>query len=152
MLLEGYPSAVNLGSGSIDAYMRATADCSVAAVKRAVDRFLRGEVPDFPKGKIPTAPEFAEQARLFRTVEAIENRDNVIALPKVEHGMIDADYGSGRVRLAELTWAEVQIVEKQKGRTADGRSMAGMTAEQIREAINQPKLPMPTPRLQKMGS
>ena len=63
------------------------------------------------------------------------------------------DYGRGTIALGGLTRAEVETVDRCKGVTKDGRSMVGMSTEQIRDAIAQRKIAgsrKVTPMLQRM--
>lgn len=141
----------SLTSGQLNAYLSAVKDFDTAALAAAVARFRKGDVPWFTSTYPPVAPEFAREVALHH--RNLHREDNILALKAPEHGMIDADYGSGKVRLADLTWAEVQIVEKHNGKTPEGRDLAGLTTEEIREALTQPMLPMSAPRarLQRMG-
>jgi hypothetical protein len=136
--------------GQITAYIKATAAFDTEALARAVARFREGTVPWFDESRYgpPKPPDFAREVALHHRV-IHRGETNVIALAKPEHGHISVDHGFGRISLVGLTRAEVETVDEWKGRTPDGRNMAGMSIEAIKEAINQPVLALDKPRSMK---
>lgn len=142
----------SLTDGQLKAYLKAVRGLDTEAVAAAVDRFTRGEVPWFAEKFPPTAPDFAREVGLHHRIRH-RGESNLLTM-RPEHGHISVNHGSGSINLVGLTRAEVEKVDEWKGRTPDGRNMAGMTIEQIKDAIAQPTLPMSAPRakLQRMGS
>lgn len=83
-LIEGYPSLAGRATrGLIDAYVDATAGCSLDALQGACQRYARGEVPGQAAAYAPTAPELAAQARVFDlpTPEPPRARPEIVAYP-----------------------------------------------------------------------
>lgn len=129
-------------------YLKAVAEFDMEAVRAGVDRFIKDEVPWFDRSRAPYAPELVREVSLHH--RNLHRGENNVLVMRPEHGHIDVDYGYGSITLVGLTRAEVEKVDEWNGRTPDGRNLAGMTIEQIREALTQPALPMPTPKLKRM--
>lgn len=115
-MMEAFPSSRGqVVSATVDAYARAVDDCSVEAVSRACDAMARGTV-DRDRGFLPTAGELAELARKFQAVIDAANAP----APNSEHGMVEVDFGHGKIDLRDKTAAEVEVIFKLKRLPRDG--------------------------------
>lgn len=119
-------------SATVDAYCSAVADATFEAIKRSTEQFGSGRVERnnaFP----PAAAEFAENVREWQN--AIAKRAGQDG-PEMHNGLIECDWGHGRVDLRGLTNAEQDIVMAGKG-YINGRNLAYLSLPEIRETITQ---------------
>lgn len=162
-----FPSSQGLGTEAVNAYAVELGGYAPATVKRACERIRE---PDYPRegGKHwhPSAAELAE------VCELIEPRSSGPAMKLVSYpiggqppegfvplGPTKVDYGRGSVNLMALPHDVRERVHAGKGKTPDGRSVVGMTPEQITAAFRAPQLALgdkprralPAPRVQGMG-
>lgn len=131
-LLEGYlSSASSVTEATIASYVAATEEYELEALRQACQRFNKGDVPGHNNAFPPSAPELAEQARLF---DGILKNLRAKDVP-LYSGLTEIDYGSGRIDMRGLTVAEQDRIMRLGGRAPDGRSLAGMGLADIREAL-----------------
>ena len=138
----------------MDAYCSATADTPFEAVKRSTEQFASGRVErnnSFP----PAAAEFAANAREWQA--AITKRAGQDG-PEMHNGLIEIDYGSGRIDMRGLTNAEQDLIMAGKG-IVNGKNLAYLPLAKIRTVITNGDLDaveggkmMPAPRLGRMGN
>jgi len=138
----------------VDAYCSATADTLFEAVKRSTEQFASGRVErnnSFP----PAAAEFAANAREWQA--AITKRAGQDG-PEMHNGLIECDWGHGRVDLRGLTRDEQEVVMAGKG-VVNGKNLAYLPLAEIRSVITNGDLDavevgktMPAPRLGRMGN
>jgi len=138
----------------VDAYCSATADTPFEAVKRSTEQFASGRVErnnSFP----PAAAEFAANAREWQA--AITKRAGQDG-PEMHNGLIEIDYGSGRIDMRGLTNAEQDLIMAGKG-IVNGKNLAYLPLAKIRTVITNGDLDaveggkmMPAPRLGRMGN
>lgn len=147
-LFDGWPNATPTAD-NVRAYVASLDGISLEAVSRSVDQFRAGLV-DRNNAFVPAAAELAENAREWQ--KAIDSRnDRGIVL---HNGLLNIDYGRGKIDLRGLTAAEQDAVMDMKGVTSDGRSMSGMSLEEIRHEVTQGQIAGPrtvAPQLQRMG-
>lgn len=175
-LLMTFPSSQALGDEVLNGYVDAVVDFSVEAVASACERFAKGQVPGRNNAFPPSGAELATQARIFQRTPSDTPRIPTNRIPEGYRVTADGralivptgkpmpdgfkshggkvDFGGGSIDLAPLTIEERDYVFKHHGKTEDGRSMSGMTVDEIRAAINEPALPigrqMPKARLQRL--
>lgn len=143
-------AAGNVDMDNINAFVEATADVSLEALTRSVEQFTSGKVERnnaFP----PSSAELAENARLWESALRKNHADDD---PPLHNGLLNVDFGRGKIDMRGLTAAEQDAVMDMKGIAPDGRSMCGMSLEQIREAVSQGQIAGPrtvAPQLQRMG-
>lgn len=130
-LIAGWPSwALRATQGHIDAFVDASADYSLEALRKAQERFHSPDgVPGRDRNSWPSASEFAAQARLFEPRTAVEQRarPEIIAYPR--GALPPAGYEPlGPIKL------EV------RGRTVD---VSRLTHRQKLEVMRTGKLPAP---------
>lgn len=134
-LFDGYlsakPSAENLRR-----YLAAVENLSVEAVARSVQQFQAGLVERDNRDFAPSAETFAHNAREWQ--RALERRDD--SGPELHNGLIECDWGHGRIDMRGLTNAEQDQIIAAKGRAPDGRSLAYMPLVEIRAALMQTDL------------
>lgn len=119
-------------SATVDAYCSAVTDVPFEAVKRSTEQFGTGRVErnnSFP----PSAAEFAENAREWQM--AIAKRASHSG-PEMHNGLIECDWGHGRVDLRGLTNAEQDRIIDGKG-FVNGKNLAYLSLPEIRETITQ---------------
>jgi len=133
-LLRGWLSMVgNIDMGTIDAFVDATRDVTLDAVTKAVEQFASGRVErnnSFP----PAAAEFAANAREWQA--AIDKRAGQDG-PEMHNGLIEMDFGAGRIDMRGLTNAEQDQIIANKGCAPNGRSLAYMSLPEIKAALEQ---------------
>lgn len=131
-LFDGYlsakPSAENLRR-----YLSAVENLSVEAVARSVKQFNDGLVERDNRDFAPSAETFAVNAREWQRALDVRNDTG----PVLHNGMIECDWGHGRVDLRGLTNAEQDQIIAAKGRAPDGRSLAYMPLAEIKAALVQ---------------
>ena len=87
--------------------------------------------------------------RYDRTVAEHDARKGLDRL--MHTGIVDMDFGRGKVRMVGLTEAEQDKLIKLKGIMPDGRNASGLSLEEKREALNGKALPKGVkPRLRHM--
>jgi hypothetical protein len=153
-----------------NAYIEASADSGLEAVRQAVHRFRMNQVVGHPPDREPSAPKFGDVARRIDAgLQIASERARRLPLPPApkgttrlpsgalavpvgvpfdwENGILpDGDtinYGRGTIALGGLTRAEAELVDRCKGVTKDGRSMSGMSADAIRSAITPKRIAPP---------
>lgn len=132
-LFSGYLSSqMNVTEDNLAAFVDATKDVSLEALRRSVEQFSTGKVERnnaFP----PNSAEVAENARLWQHA-----LDGLKVEPVTLHnGLLNVDYGRGSIDMRGLTNAEQDAVMALSGLAPDGQSMAGMSLEGIKQAITQ---------------
>ena len=129
--LNARPSADN-----VRAYLAELEPFDLDAVRRSVKQFRSGRVEghnmDFP----PSAPQLTANVREWQ--KALDARNDTG--PEMHNGLIECDWGHGRVDLRGLTTAEQDQIIAAKGRAPDGRSLAYMPLADIRAALAQTDL------------
>ena len=134
-LFDGYlsakPSAENLRR-----YLAAVENLSVEAVARSVQQFQAGLVERDNRDFAPSAETFAHNAREWQ--RALDRRDD--NSPQMHNGLVEMDFGAGRIDMRFLTNAEQDQIIAAKGRAPDGRSLAYMPLVEIRAALVQKDL------------
>jgi hypothetical protein len=123
MMMAGFPFlAGRVDRAIIDAYLAAVANNSVEAVALACRRFAEGDVPGWDAGRAPTAPQVAQQARIFDQARAYqanrEARDRLVAYKMGELpppgatpiGPLEVDFGNGRIDMRDMTPTDKETV------------------------------------------
>lgn len=152
-LIAGYPSwAHSATQGHIDAFVDASAAFSLESLRKAQERFHSADgVPGKDAHSWPTAREFATQAKLFE----LHARRQGNSLVLLHNGLLEMDFGHGRVDLRGLTTDEQDRIIKLNGLAPDGRNLALMDLNEKRASLkalpapDSPRLPV-TPRLRTM--
>lgn len=151
-LFSGYLSSqMNITEDNLAAFIEATKDVSLEALTLSVDQFASGRVErnnSFP----PNSGEVAANAREWqRAIEKRAGQDG----PEMHNGLIECDWGHGRVDLRGLTNAEQDLVMAGKG-FVNGKNLAYLPLQEIRSVIEQGDLAVLdggktfTPRLSRM--
>lgn len=137
-LFRSYPGAASsVSRGTVDAYLRAVDGFSLESVSASVEQFTSGKVERHNRSFVPSADELAENVGRWHF--AFVARD---AKPAPMHtGLVSCDWGNGSVNMRGLTEAEQDLIMKNKGYSPDGKSLAFLGAEQIREILSSPALP-----------
>lgn len=134
-LLKGYwQLAEKLDRGMLNTYAAAVEDVSPEAVALACKRIASGQAglnTSFP----PTPADIGERARLLDAASKPE--------PRLLNGLIDMDFGHGRVDMRGLTAPEQDAIIKLGGRTEDGRNFALMNLADKRAVLAGKSLPAP---------
>lgn len=132
-MFDGYPSA-SPSRENVQAYLASVASLSLEAVTRSVQQFRDGKVERENRAFAPSADEFSHNAREWqRAIDTLAGSND----PEMHNGLIECDWGHGRVDLRGLTNAEQDQIIAAKGRAPDGRSLAYMPLEEIKEALVQ---------------
>lgn len=132
-LLRGYwQLAEKLDEGLLESYVEACADVSVEAVSLACQRIASGQAglnTSFP----PSPADIAERASML----------DAAARPRIplHNGLIEMDWGHGRVDLRGLTTEEQDKLIELRGMTPDGRNAALLTLEEKRASLEVKALP-----------
>lgn len=136
-LFSAFPSSqASVTEYTIDAYVTATAEVSVEALGRSVQQFITGRVDRPNRAFVPSTDELCENARQWQG--ALDLRNNTG--PEMYNGLLECDWGQGRVDMRGLTEAEQDQIIAAKGCGPDGRSLAYLPLAQIREALQQADL------------
>lgn len=148
MLEQGFPRS-ETDRPTIEGMAMACADAGPEAVARACQEFARGALDRdhrFP----PTGAELAARARVWQG--ALDYRDR--KEEPLYTGILDVDFGGGKVIMRGLTAAEQDRVLAAKGRTPDGRSLAYKPAAEIRKALDGDLVTpaIPAPRMKRMAT
>ncbi len=124
------------------AYLDATAESSLGALEKACRAFATGVVSEFnPTFGPPSAPILAKMARLMEPA-------NLVPL---YGGLLEVDFGHGRIDLRGLKIEEQDAIMRQHGKTPDGRNYALLSLDEKRAAISGIEGPRTvTARLQRM--
>lgn len=157
--------ASKITPGTVTSFLVAIEDCSLKAVLAATDAIRKGKYQPYNYDFPPEAPRFAAIVREFEALlpstaandripahripegyqVTADGRSIIVPMGKPipdgfkSHGG-SVDFGGGSIDLAPLTIEERDYVFKHHGKTEDGRSMSGMTVDEIRAAISQPSL------------
>jgi hypothetical protein len=132
-LFDSWPTA-SPSAENVRAYVQAVDAFSLEAVRRSVGQFQRGLV-ERNNAFVPAAPELAENCRQWEG--ALRTRADSLAGPVLHNGLLEVDYGAGKINLRGLTNAEQDLIMSLGGKAPDGRSMAGLSLDQIRQALTQ---------------
>ena len=137
-LFDAYPSSGQQVSASrIATYADAVATLSIEAVRRSVEQFVTGKVERENRDFVPSAEAFAANSREWqRAIDQRAGQDE----PELHNGLIEMDFGAGRIDMRGLTNAEQDTIIAAKGRAPDGRSLAYMPLADIRAALVQKDL------------
>ena len=111
----------------IDSVLAAVEPYSPRAVASSVKRFLNDEVAGHESRYVPNAAQIAGQAKLFDSLYARE----VIAL---HSGILEVDYGHGRIDLRGLTIEEQVEIMRHHG-VINGCNLALMSLEGKKAAL-----------------
>ena len=134
-VLSGYLQiADKLTENVLASYVEACSDVSVEAVRLTCQRIQRGRAginTSYP----PTPADIASRAA------AVD--EMLKPQPRLHSGLLEMDWGRGRVDMRGLTIDEQDEIIRLGGLTADGRNFALMTLDQKRDAINQKQLAAP---------
>jgi len=98
---------------------------AVVTVLKAV---IKGTHPDFNRVWRPTPAELAEWAR----IEALDAKRRNTPLYS---GILEADFGHGRIDMRGLTVEEQDLVLRHKGMTPDGHNLAMLSLEAKKRAL-----------------
>lgn len=159
--LSGYPSLMNAGETTVDAYVRPVMAYSLEAVARAIGRYSRGEVPGQNLSFPPTAVEFYAEATKHEQIA--QRRDKAAAdLPPAPPGCkrlpdgtlivpvgvefdgwdetylpdgTTTDHGHGRIHLGGLTRREARVIDELGGMAPSGKSFALLSLSEKRAEI-----------------
>lgn len=142
-LFDGYPN-FKATDEFIERVLDLLEPYSPRAVEHAVRRFGDGGVPGHNTAFVPNGPQIAEQARLFHELYTRE----VVPLYS---GIIEMDFGHGRVDMRGLTVEEQDEVIRRHG-VIDGKNVALLSLEDKRAALKQQALaaPVATPRIKRI--
>lgn len=152
-LFDSYPSA-SPSRETLQAYLAAVSGMSLEAVARSVKQFTSGLVERPNRDFAPSAESFAANVREWQRAIDQRNGDGI----ELHNGLIEIDFGAGRIDMRGLTTAEQDQIIAAKGRAPDGRSLAYMPLVEIRAALVQSDLAQveggktfAAPRLGRMG-
>jgi len=129
--------------------VRQVEDCRPEAVQQACDRIASGRAPGVNSNFPPTPADVAISARLFEDIAARgEGREL-----RLHNGLIEMDWGRGRVDMRGLTTEEQdQIIDA--GGMIGKQNAATLNLEEKRAALKgielENKSEAPKPRLQRM--
>lgn len=145
-LLDNYPN-FKATDGFIDALLRGVEPYSARAVELACERFASGAVVGHDNRYVLNGSQLAEQARMFHEMYHCE----VIPL---HSGILEMDFGHGRVDMRGLTVEEQDQVIRRHGFSPDGRNLALLGLDEKRAALAQQAIEAPKatfrPRLKGM--
>lgn len=124
-LLSGFLSiADRITTEALGAYVSATADYSVDALKAACGDFQRAEVPGWNPNFVLTAPQLAERARMWHgLLNRVAGKDKLTSYPigaplppgKEPLGPLKVDFGNGMIDMSSMSYAEKEAVLAAKG-------------------------------------
>lgn len=145
-ILSGYwQLADKLTDGFLAGYLRPVEDITPEAVALACQRIASGQAglnTSYP----PTPADIASRAALLDAGKKPQ--------PRMLNGIVEMDFGSGRVDLRGLTDDEQDIIIRNNGKTPDGRNAAFLTLDEKLAALKPDALPaperIPVPRLRKV--
>lgn len=137
MLLGGFNSSVT--QATVSAYTDAVRAYSTEAVRAAYEDYRDQKVAGHDYRFPPTAPLFAGRARMHQNI--FDRAAGVSDGIKLYNGMLDMDFGNGRVDLRGLTAAEQDVIIANGGRL-NGKNAALLTLDQKRAEIAR-SLPAP---------
>lgn len=137
-LFDAYPSSGQQVSASrVATYVDAVSGLSVEAVRRSVEQFVTGNVDRENRDFAPSGEAFAANVREWqRALDLRAGNDE----PELHNGLIEMDFGAGRIDMRGLTNAEQDQIIAAKGRAPDGRSLAYMPLVEIKAALVQTDL------------
>lgn len=126
--LSAKPSAENLNR-----FLAAVENCSLEAVQRSVKQFTSGLVERENRDFAPSAEAFAHNVRQWQA--ALDKRD--APQEELHNGLLEVDYGHGRISMRGLTNDEQDRVMAANGYGPDGKSLAYRPVEEIRQVLQQ---------------
>lgn len=129
--MNAKPTADNLR-----AYLAEVEEWSVEAVMRSVRQFRGGKVEGHNMDFVPSAGKLSHNAGQWQA--AINKRGEVMS--ELHNGLIEMDFGQGRIDMRGLTNAEQDQIIANKGLAPSGKSLAYLSLTEIREAISQKDL------------
>lgn len=137
-LFSAFPSSqMNITDDTINAYVDATSAFSLDALRRSVEQFVTGRVERGNRSFVPSGEELAHNARQWQiAIDTISGDD----APLQHNGIIEMDFGQGRIDMRGLTASEQDQIISAKGRAPDGRSLAYLPLAEIRQAIAPPSV------------
>jgi len=134
-LLRGYwQLAEKLDRSLLNTYSSAVDECSIEAVKLVCQRIASGQAglnSSFP----PTPADIAERAILLDAGGK--------PAPRLYNGLIEMDWGHGRVDLRGLKQEEQDKLIELKGMMPDGRNAALLTLDQKRDGLKTERIAGP---------
>lgn len=160
MLIEGYPSLINAGEGTVAAYVRPLMTLDPQAVRNAVDAYQTGVAANQRVGRAPDATEFYLEAQ--RQHALLTPRDKLRTSRPVPEGykltpdgrhlivppgkpipegwdrIVDGntiDFGAGTIQLGGLTHREAQVIQTLGGMSPDGKNFALLSLDEKRAEI-----------------
>lgn len=134
-LFDSYPSA-SPSRETLQAYLAAVNGMSLEAVARSVQQFRSGLVERPNRDFAPSGEAFAANVREWQ--KAIDRRAGGDI--ELHNGLIEMDWGQGRIDMRGLTEAEQDQIIANKGCAPDGRSLAYMPLAEIKAALVQTDL------------
>jgi hypothetical protein len=127
-------------------YVSAVEDCGADAVALVCKRISSGQAglnSSFP----PTPADIAERAALLDAGSKPQ--------PLLHNGIIEMDFGHGRVDMRGLKTEEQDEIIRLNGKTPDGRNFALLSLAEKRAALDPKALPapnrVPVPCIQRMN-
>ncbi len=142
--MERWPAhASKITARTVAPYIDAVSECSLEAIERACRAFGTGAVPDWNPDYGPPVPvRLAMLARLLEPTKSVP----------LYGGLLEVDFGHGRIDLRGLKIEEQDAIMRQHGKTPDGRNYALLSLDEKRAAISGIEGPRTvTARLQRMG-
>ena len=113
-MMSGFPSSQSsITEETIRAYAFSTEDYPIEVLRLACKRFATGVVPGHNNAFMPSAAEISEECR---HLEELEKSIHAARIPQnPEHGMINVDFGHGKIDLRDKTMAQVDEIFAIKG-------------------------------------
>lgn len=127
-LLDGY-SDQKVTAGFIDALCRTADPFPVDVVAATCDRIASGESPNINRRFLFNQAEFAHELRTLSVAMHPPKRVPIYS------GILDVNFGYGRVDLRGLNRAEQERIFASGGKTRDGRNMAFLTLEEKKHEV-----------------
>lgn len=130
-LLAGYHQLTEkLNDLFLWSFVRQVEDCRPEAVKQACDRIASGRAPGVNNNFPPTPADVASNARLFEEIAA--RADDRVPL---YNGLLEADFGHGRVDMRGLTTDEQDRIAKLHGILPNGQNVAYLSLAEKKELL-----------------
>lgn len=110
-LFSAFPTAARADEMlAAKTYLEAIDGCSLEAIERSVNQFIRGDVPTHDGRFAPSTAELSRNVRQWD--DAIKVRDT--PPPELASGILSVDFGNGRIDMTKLTLAEQEEVLRTK--------------------------------------
>jgi len=123
---------MNVTDDNINAYVDATSTVSLDALRRSVEQFVTGRVERANRSFVPSGEELAHNARQWQI--AIDTISGTPA-PPMHNGLVEMDFGQGRIDMRGLTAQEQDTIIANKGCAPNGKSLAYMSLPQIKAEL-----------------